>query len=167
MLSRPTASATSSMTACGARPRCGCAPSRCLRPWCRASAPCWSASVAEPIPPVPPTPPIPRTGALGRFPALRRLGLGNRRRIPAVQQTTTMDCGAACLTMVLGYHGKQMPLAEVRQITGSGRDATNAEALLEAGRWFGLRGRGVRADTVEALGAIDPGAILHWRFNHF
>jgi ABC-type bacteriocin/lantibiotic exporter with double-glycine peptidase domain len=84
-----------------------------------------------------------------------------------VQQTTTMDCGAACLTMVLGYYGKQLPLAEVRKITGSGRDATNAEALLEAGRWFGLRGRGVRADTVEALGAIEPGAILHWRFNHF
>ncbi len=107
------------------------------------------------------------TGAQGRFPALRRLGLGSRRRIPAVQQTTSMDCGAACLTMVLGYHGKQLPLAEVRQITGSGRDATNAEALLEAGRWFGLRGRGVRADTIEALGAIEPGAILHWRFNHF
>ncbi|HVG07464.1 MAG TPA: peptidase domain-containing ABC transporter [Thermoanaerobaculia bacterium] len=108
-----------------------------------------------------------QTGTHGRFPALRRLGLGSRRRIPAVQQTTTMDCGAACLTMVLGYYGKQLPLAEVRKITGSGRDATNAEALLEAGRWFGLRGRGVRADTVEALGAIEPGAILHWRFNHF
>lgn len=114
-----------------------------------------------------PTPQIPQTGAPGRFPALRRLGQGNRRRIPAVQQTTTMDCGAACLAMVLGYHGKQLPLAEVRKITGSGRDGANAEALLEAGRWFGLRGRGVRADTVEALGSIEPGAILHWRFNHF
>src|SRR5688500_3234542 len=166
MLSRPTASATSSTTACGARPRCGCAPSRCLRPWCRASAPCWSASVAEPSPKTGAPTGAPN-GAHGRFPALRRLGLGTRRRIPAVQQTTTMDCGAACLTMVLGYHGKQLPLAEVRKITGSGRDATNAESLLAAGRWFGLRGRGVRADTVEALGAIDPGAILHWRFNHF
>ncbi|HEX6862494.1 MAG TPA: peptidase domain-containing ABC transporter, partial [Thermoanaerobaculia bacterium] len=101
------------------------------------------------------------------FPALRRLGVGKRKRIPAVQQTTSMDCGAACLAMVLGFHGKQVPLAEVRQITGSGRDATNAEALLEAGRWFGLRGRGVRVDTVEALSALGPGAILHWRFNHF
>lgn len=110
--------------------------------------------------------PAPKTGTLDRFPALRRLGLG-RKRIPAVQQTTTTDCGAACLTMVLGHLGKQLPLAEVRKVTGSGRDATNAEALLAAGRWFGLRGRGVRADTVEALGSLDPGAILHWRFNHF
>ena len=107
------------------------------------------------------------TGVHSRFPALRRLGLGSRRRIPAVQQTTTMDCGAACLTMVLGYHGKELPLAEVRKITGSGRDGANAETLLQAGRWFGLRGRGVRADTVEDLAAIEPGAILHWRFNHF
>jgi ABC-type bacteriocin/lantibiotic exporter with double-glycine peptidase domain len=109
----------------------------------------------------------PAAGILERFPALRRLGLGRARQIPAVQQTTTMDCGAACLTMVLGYHGKELPLAEVRKITGSGRDGANAEALVAAGRWFGLRGRGVRADTVEALGSLDPGAILHWRFNHF
>ena len=107
-----------------------------------------------------------RTGVLDRFPALRRLGLG-RRRIPAVQQTANTDCGPACLTMVLGYHGKELPLSEVRKVTGSGRDATNAEVLLSAGRWFGLRGRGVRADTIEALGSLDPGAILHWRFNHF
>jgi ATP-binding cassette subfamily B protein len=109
----------------------------------------------------------PRTGILGRFPALHRLGWGKRRRIPEVQQNTAMDCGAASLAMVLGYHGKPLPLADVRQVVGSGRDGANAEALLEAGRWFGLRGRGVRIDSIEALAALEPGAILHWRFNHF
>jgi ABC-type bacteriocin/lantibiotic exporter with double-glycine peptidase domain len=78
-----------------------------------------------------------------------------------------MDCGAACLAMVLGYHGKPLPLAEVRGVIGSGRDGATAEALLAAGSWFGLRGRGVRVDSVDALAALDPGAILHWRFNHF
>jgi ATP-binding cassette subfamily B protein len=106
-------------------------------------------------------------GFLGRFPALRRLGPGKRRRIPAVRQDTTMDCAAACLTMVLGYHGKLLPLADVRQVTGAGRDGANAEGLLAAASWFGLRGRGVRIDSIEALAALEPGAILHWRFNHF
>jgi ATP-binding cassette subfamily B protein len=105
--------------------------------------------------------------AVGRFPSLRRLGARKQRRIPAVRQDTSMDCGAACLAMVLGYHGKQVPLAEVRSVTGSGRDGANAESLLAAGRWFGLRGRGVRIDDLAALAALEPGAILHWRFNHF
>ena len=102
-----------------------------------------------------------------RFPALGRLGLRRTRQIPVVAQDTATDCGAACLTMALGYHGKDVPLAEVRQIAGSGRDAANAETLLEAARWFGLRGRGVRVENVEDLAALDPGAILHWRFSHF
>lgn len=107
------------------------------------------------------------SGVLGRFPALRRLGEAKRRRIPAVRQDTAMDCAAACLTMVLGYHGKLLPLADVRQVVGAGRDGANAEGLLAAGTWFGLRGRGVRIDSIEALAALEPGAILHWRFNHF
>jgi len=78
-----------------------------------------------------------------------------------------MDCGAASLAMVLGYYGRPLPLAEVRQVAGGGRDGANAEALLAAGRWFGLRGRGVRVDSIEDLAALEPGAILHWRFSHF
>jgi ATP-binding cassette, subfamily B, bacterial len=108
-----------------------------------------------------------QTGVLGRFPALRRLGLGRGRRVPYVQQTTTSDCGAASLTMVLGYFGRQLPLDEVRQVVGAGRGGADAERLLQAGTWFGLRGRGVRVDTVEALATFEPGAILHWRFDHF
>jgi ABC-type bacteriocin/lantibiotic exporter with double-glycine peptidase domain len=109
----------------------------------------------------------PPVGADRRFPSLRRLGARKRRRIPAVRQDTAMDCGAACLAMVLGYYDKPVPLAEVRNVTGAGRDGANAESLLAAGRWFGLRGRGVRIDSIEALAALEPGAILHWRFNHF
>ncbi len=89
------------------------------------------------------------------------------RQIPVVAQETAMDCGAACLAMVLGSYGKPVPLAEVRQVTGAGRDGANAETLLAAGSWFGLRGRGVRVDAVEDLAGLEPGAILHWRFNHF
>ena len=106
-----------------------------------------------------------RERLLGRFPALRRLG-GRGRRIPYVQQTTTSDCGAASLAMVLGYFGKQLSLDEVREVVGAGRGGADAERLLQAGTWFGLRGRGIRVDTVEALGTFEPGAILHWRFNH-
>lgn len=107
-----------------------------------------------------------RTDPPDCFPALRRLGR-RKPRIPFVRQDTASDCGAASLAMVLGYHGKPLPLSEVRQVTGAGREGAHAETLLTAGRWFGLQGRGVRMESVEALATLDPGAILHWRFNHF
>lgn len=103
-----------------------------------------------------------------RFPALGRLGRpARRRRVPYVQQTAGADCGAACLAMVLEYHGKTVRLDDVRRVAGSGRDGADALALLHSGRWFGLRGRGVRVESVDELSLLPRGAILHWRFQHF
>jgi len=102
-----------------------------------------------------------------RFPALRRLAFTRRRTIPYVQQTTASDCGAASLTMVLAFHGKHLRLDDVRKITGYGRDGADALALINAGRVFGLRGRGVKIDEIDDLRFLDRGAILHWQFSHF
>ena len=102
-----------------------------------------------------------------RFPALGRLTFTRRRTIPYVQQTTASDCGAASLTMVLGFHGKHLRLDDVRKVTGFGRDGADALALVNAGRVFGLRGRGIKIDDIDDLRFLDRGAILHWQFNHF
>lgn len=108
---------------------------------------------------------------LDRFPALRRLAISGRRRrrgrVPFVQQTTVADCGAACLAMVLGHHGKTVRLDAVRDVAGVSGRGLNAGTLLEVGRHFGLRGRGVKVADVEFLRFLEPGAILHWRFKHF
>jgi ABC-type bacteriocin/lantibiotic exporter with double-glycine peptidase domain len=104
---------------------------------------------------------------LNRFPELLRLGLPeSRRRIPYVQQLDASDCGAACLTMVLAYHGKAVRLDDVRKVLGVSRDGVTALALLEAARWYGLRGRGVSLE-VEDLDYLPAGSILHWEFGHF
>ncbi len=102
-----------------------------------------------------------------RFPALAKLRLGGRRTIPFLRQTSNADCGAACLTMVLAWHGKQIPLDEVRQAAGVDRDGSDAYSLLRAGRYYGLTGRGVKVEEPEDLKALPPGTILHWRFHHF
>ena len=106
-------------------------------------------------------------GLLDRFPALGRLARDRpARRIPLVRQLSATDCGAAALAMVLGYHGKEVPLAEIRQALGVGRNGTTASALLRAGRLYGLRGRGVRAE-VDDLTALPAGTILYWEFRHY
>ena len=109
----------------------------------------------------------PNQGAIGgRFPALRRIGFGGPPKIPFVQQMEWTDCGAACLAMVLGYYGRTVALARVRDELGLARDGVTARNILEAGTRLGLIGRGVKVD-IEKLPLLARGSILHWEFNHF
>ena len=102
-----------------------------------------------------------------RFPALRRLRwTGRRRRVPHVQQLEWADCGAACLSMVLRFHGREMRLEEVRELVGSGRDGTDAARILDGAERCGMRGRGLKLD-IDDVAELPPGTILHWDFNHF
>ncbi|TMQ70545.1 MAG: peptidase domain-containing ABC transporter, partial [Candidatus Eisenbacteria bacterium] len=102
-----------------------------------------------------------------RFPSLSNLGSRWRQRsIPFVQQMTTADCGAACLTMVLQYHGCAARLGEIRDRLSIGRDGTSARALVDTAQALGLRGRVVRIDVPD-LAFIPRGSILHWRMDHF
>lgn len=93
--------------------------------------------------------------------------VGTRRRVTLVPQTAAGDCGAACLAMGLGWHGKSVSLEEVRRVTGLSRHGLDARTLLRAAEHFGLRGRGVQLREPEELEYLDPGSILHWQFNHY
>src|SRR5262245_23538279 len=88
------------------------------------------------------------------------------RRVPYVPPMEIADCGAACLAMVLGYHGRAASLAEVRDVTGTGRGGVDALHLVEAAEHYGLVARGVRADLDE-LHLLPAGSIVHWGFEHF
>src|SRR3954468_22207707 len=85
------------------------------------------------------------------FEAVRR-----RRRVPFVPQTAKSDCGAACLAMVLAYHGREVRLAELRALLGSGRDGTSALAIKNVAARFGLECEGVTIQRDE-LDLLDPG----------
>ncbi|KIG18513.1 Lipid A export ATP-binding/permease protein MsbA [Enhygromyxa salina] len=102
-----------------------------------------------------------------RFTALRRLGRRpHKRRVPVVMQHEWADCGAACLTMAMSFHGRELRLDEVRRELGSGRDGLDAGSLVAGAERFGMRARGLRID-MEDLRYLPSGAILHWEFNHF
>ena len=105
---------------------------------------------------------------LERFPALRGLRWPKKqRRIPFIQQTAATDCGPACLSMVLAYHGRHEPLERIRDLAGVHRDGATGLDLVETSRFFGLRARGVRIADLDDLTALPPASILHWRFHHF
>ena len=86
--------------------------------------------------------------------------------IPFVQQLEWTDCGAACLAMVLGFHGRHTTLAEARTAVSSTGAGVSARAIADGADRFGLVARAVKLDTGD-LHLLPRGTILHWEMNHF
>lgn len=87
-------------------------------------------------------------------------------RVPVLRQMSTAECGAACLAMVLGAHGRHVRVADLRDRLAIGRDGANAVELIDVGRELGLDVRAVRVE-LDALGELALPAIVHWRFSHY
>jgi ATP-binding cassette, subfamily B, bacterial len=101
------------------------------------------------------------------WPALRAaVGCLRRRRVPVLLQLSAVECGAACLAMILSYFGRQVRVAECRECLGIGRDGATAQAIVKAARHYGLR---VKTFSLEpaALRYVPLPAIAHWNFKHF
>lgn len=88
-------------------------------------------------------------------------------RVPVIMQMEALECGAACLAMVLAYYGKWVPLEQVRADCGVSRDGSNARNMVRAARSYGLIAKGCRyePDTLRRQGSFP--CIIHWTFSHF
>lgn len=97
---------------------------------------------------------------------LRIVNLFRRHRVPVVRQMSAVECGAACLSMILSYHGRETRVSECREELGIGRDGVTALTIAKAARSSGLR---VRAYSVQPqdFKFVTLPAIIHWEFNHF
>lgn len=89
-----------------------------------------------------------------------------RKKTPTIIQMEAVECGAACLSILLAYHKKYVPLEEMRVACGVSMHGSNAADMIGAGKTFGLSGKGLRL-SIEELDQIDTPLILFWGFNHF
>ncbi|GLV55003.1 NHLP family bacteriocin export ABC transporter peptidase/permease/ATPase [Dictyobacter sp. S3.2.2.5] len=89
-----------------------------------------------------------------------------RKKVPVILQMNAVECGAACLAILLTYYGRKTNVADIRNLYNIGRDGLSARSIVQAARNYGLRVRAISMQSTDFRFVSLP-AIVHWEFNHF
>lgn len=82
-------------------------------------------------------------------------------RIKQVLQHDESDCGPACVSIILQYYGKTIPLRKIRAVTGTDKIGTSGFGISKACETFGLDCEGFMAPQKEKISEIIFPAIFH------
>ncbi len=88
-------------------------------------------------------------------------------RVPVIMQLEMLECGAACLSMIMGYYEKWITLEQARVDCGVSRDGSSAKNIMQAARSYGMEVHGYRMEPEVLLEEGPFPCIIHWGFNHF
>jgi ATP-binding cassette, subfamily B, bacterial HlyB/CyaB len=87
-------------------------------------------------------------------------------RYPCVQQHSQADCGAACLTAISQYWGKNFSINWIRELANVGRSGASLKHLGKAAESLGYDARPVKATLSSLVDRKEPW-IAHWGGDHF
>ena len=88
------------------------------------------------------------------------------RTFPHVAQIDEMDCGAACVAMILRHYGRRVSIARIRALSHTSLDGTSLRGLCRAASELGLAARAVKT-SARHLAAMPVPAIVHWDSRHW
>ncbi len=91
----------------------------------------------------------------------------SKHRVPVRLQLNAVECGAACLAMILSYYGRPTRVVECRDRMGIGRDGVHAETIAKTARTYGLRVKAYSIENLADFKYVPLPAIAHWDFSHF
>ncbi len=94
-------------------------------------------------------------------------GKGKRRKkFPALLQHNEMDCGAACLAMILRYYGKNVGINRLRNLVNVTQEGATLQSVADGAEALGFQARGLRTDMAN-LSLVPLPAIAHWEGYHY
>ena len=88
-------------------------------------------------------------------------------KVPVILQMEALECGAACLAMILAYYHKWVPLDQVRVHCGVSRDGSNAMNMVKAAEHYGLQYKAYMYNLEKLKNKGKFPAIIFWNLNHF
>lgn len=84
-----------------------------------------------------------------------------------IKQRDAMDCGPACLAMVVKHYGRNPDLEKIREDCALGKEGVSLLGISKAAEKRGLHSLGGRV-TFESLSSeAQLPCIAHWNQNHF
>lgn len=88
-------------------------------------------------------------------------------KVPVYMQMESMECGVACLAMILAYYGKWVPVSHLRTLCGISRDGVKMSSVTRGARSLGLSAQGYRYEVDEFFEKATFPCVVHWNFTHF
>lgn len=89
------------------------------------------------------------------------------KKVPVILQMEAVECGAASLTMIMGYYKKYVPLEKMRMECNVTRDGSSAKYIVKAAIHNGLEAKAYKMNPEQIRQREDFPMIIHWNFNHF
>lgn len=92
-----------------------------------------------------------------------------KRRRSFFYQKSSMDCGLTCLRMICKYHGKNISLKTLINISEVESVGVSMAGIKKSAELLGFDAKGFRLQTLENLRLVKNKApfIVHWNRNHF
>lgn len=91
-----------------------------------------------------------------------------KKKYPFYYQTNSMDCGLACLRMIVAYYGKKVSLERLRSLSDFEKSGVSMFGLQKAAVSLHLEATGVMATIPEIKRIVtEIPVILHWKGDHF
>lgn len=82
-------------------------------------------------------------------------------KIKRVLQHDAKDCGAACISIILKYYGKDVPLRKIRSAAGTDLVGTSGFGIIKGAESFGLSCKGLASTEKDKIEKIPFPAIFH------
>ena len=88
-------------------------------------------------------------------------------KFPYFKQLDQMDCGATCLRMIAKYHGQNISIQRIRELSYITREGASLLGISEAAEAIGFHSVGLRLSFDQLEKEAPLPCIAHWDQNHF